>query len=330
MSGARSVSLAYPVPGMYNIIVGRDAPHPEYRISNGGVVVRALFRSKWLLLLLTPILVLGCDENPVTELENIGERPPEADIIVPDLEHFITFDFGQTVYVESEKLWITFTDVIGDSRCPMEAYCFWPGSAEIELTLETRRTGREIVVLALEGGRDPYLDPEMFECACGYRIYFLALGPYPSVGKTYPDESYTAMIALEPDADCCPEGEICFTWVNPFLLQRDPYALNGVSIEGDELTMDVTYSGGCWEHRFKLYMNPVFTGSDPARAKLYLSHEDWDDPCDALIFEELTFDIGRIAELYFEQYGSYDDIVLEVFGYFTDQPGDGFEVVYSP
>lgn len=292
--------------------------------------MRAWSSAKWSLVLLAAIFALGCDENPVSELERAGEVSPEPDVVIPDLQHAIILNFGRTVYVESENLWITFTDMIGDSRCPMEAYCFWPGQAEIELTLRKRGCGEVRVVLVLQAGRDPLLEPEMFECACGYRIYFLALGPYPSVGRTYPDESYTAMIALDPDAGCCPEGEICFTWVSPYLLQRDPFTMNGASIDGDELTIGVSYPGGCRDHRFTLYMQPVFAESDPARAHLYLTHDGNGDDCEALISERITFDVREIAELYREQYGSYGDIVLEVFGFFTDRPRDGIEVQYSP
>ena len=293
-------------------------------------IVRATIVLIAIVILLTAIFSISCDENPVSEPEDIPGAVPVADIIVPDLEGDIVLGFGQTVYVESEKLWIRFTDVFSDSRCPMDARCFWPGQAEIELVLEKMGSMEEPVILMLQPGRNPLGDSEMFECACGYRIYFLALEPYPSVGKTIPEESYIAQIILEPDRDCCPEGEVCFTWLSPFLLQRDPFTLGGISIEGDELTLQVSYGGGCREHGFKLYMQPVFAESNPVRANLYVSHNGNGDACEALISEALTFDLRKIAELYYYQYGGYDDIILDVFGYFTDQRGDGLEVLYSP
>jgi hypothetical protein len=292
--------------------------------------MRAILLAKWACMLLAAVLILGCDESPVSELEGVGEVPPEADIVVSDLEDAITLGFGQTVYVESEKLWITFTDMIGDSRCPMEAYCLWPGQAEIEISMRKRFGMEDFVVLVLPADRDPFLEPELFECSYGYRVYFLGLGPYPAAGHTIPDESYIALIYIEPDLECCPEGEVCFTWVSPFLLQRDPFILNGASMEGDELTIDVGYSGGCRDHGFKLYMQPVFAESNPVRANLYLSHNGNGDACEALISESLAFDVRKIAELYHDQYGGYDDIILDIFGYFTDQPGEGIEILYSP
>jgi len=289
-----------------------------------------MIRLQWAVVLLAAIFLLGCDENPVSEPDDGMGTSPVTDIVVTDLTDTIVLGFGQTVYIESERLWIRFTDMIGDSRCPMDAYCLWLGQAEIELSLKKPGSMEEMVVLTLQPGRDPYEEPEIFECAYGYRIYFLILAPYPMAGRTIPDESYTAWIYLEQDRGCCPEGEVCFTWVSPYLLQRDPVTVNGVSIEGDELTVDVSYSGGCREHGFKLYMQPTFAESNPVQANLYLSHNCNGDFCRALISESLTFDVRKIAELYYEQYGSYDDIILNVFGHFIDRPGDALSVTYSP
>lgn len=291
--------------------------------------MRAILLLKSAVILLSAIFIIGCDENSITELEETGTGPT-ADIIIPDLSVDIIFGFGQTVYVESEELWISFTDVISDSRCPSDVDCFWPGQAEVELVLEKEGSIGEPVIIMLQPGRNPMGEHELFECACGYRIYFLALEPYPSSGKTIPDEDYIVQIVLEPDRDCCREGEVCFTWLSPFLLQRDSFRLNEVSLDGDELTLQVSYGGGCREHGFRLYMQPVFAESHPVRANLYLSHNADDDPCDAWITEDLTFDVRKIAELYYEQYGGYDDIILDIFGYFTDQPGEGIEILYSP
>ena len=291
--------------------------------------MRALICFKSLVFLLAAILIIGCEENPPTEPEKI-EADPEADMIIPDLSGDIILGFGQTVYVESEELLIRFSDVIHDYRCPSDAHCFWPGQAEIELVLEKDGGMEEPVIVMIEPGRNPLGDPELFECACGYRIYFMAMEPYPTSGKTIPDEDYIVQIILMEDPNCCCEGEVCFTWLSPYLLQRDPFTLSGVSLQGDELTLQVSYGGGCEEHGFKLYMQPVFAESNPVRASLYLSHNAHDDACEAWITEELTFDLRRVAELYYEQYGGYDDIILEVFGYSTSWPYDGIEVLYSP
>jgi hypothetical protein len=291
--------------------------------------VRTLIRLVFAIILLPAIFTNGCDENAIVDPEDHG-MPPTADIVVPDLTEDIIFGFGRTVYVESEELWVSFTDVIGDSRCPMDAYCLWPGQAEIELMLEKRGGCNEPIVVVLQPGWSPIGEPIFFECALGYKVIFLGLSPYPMSGHTIPDEEYVAWIRLEPDRNCCPEEEVCFTWVSPYLLQRDPFVLNEATLEGDELTVQVSYGGGCREHGFKLYMQPAFAESNPVRANLYLSHNDNDDPCDAWITEDLTFDVRRVTELYYYYYGGYGDIILEIFGYFTDQPGEGIEVLYSP
>ncbi len=181
-----------------------------------------MFRLKGIVTLLAALIILGCDENPVSELEGGSDTLPTADIVVVDLEDEIVLGYGETAYIESEGLWVSFTEVIGDSRCPMDAYCIWPGQAEIGLALEKRRGMEDPIVLLLQPGRDPFEEPQIYECSYGYRIYFLQLSPYPSAGHTIPDESYIARIVIERDSCCCPGGEVCFTWLSPYLLQRDP------------------------------------------------------------------------------------------------------------
>ena len=292
--------------------------------------MRAPFRLRLIAALIAAVFLLGCDENPISGPGDGADALPDADIVIAGLDDEIVLGFGETAYIESEGLWVSFTGMIGDSRCPMDAYCIWPGQAEIELTFERRRSLKDPVVLMLQPGRDPFEEPEIYECSHGYRIYFLDLSPYPSAGHTIPDESYTARFVLVRDGCCCAEGEICFTWLSPYFLQRDSFTLHDASIEGDELTLDVRYGGGCREHGFKLYMQPVFAESNPVRANLYLSHNANGDDCEALISESLTFDVRKIAELHHDQYGGYGDIILEIFGYFTDQPGEGIEILYSP
>jgi hypothetical protein len=277
------------------------------------------------------ILMIGCSENPIWEdgADNRTETPPYQ-LVVPDLSEDIVFGYGQTVFVESENLMITFSDVISDSRCPMEAYCFWPGQAEIELVFRKADSGEDIAIVMIQPGRFPMEEPEIYECCLGYRVYLLVLDPYPVVGHDIPEEKYIAWIRVVPDDVHCGEGSVRFTWTSPYILQRDPIEVLDGSISGDFLTVNVRYSGGCTEHWFMLYMQPTFLESYPVRANLYMSHLDNGDACDALISRDLVFDVRKIAELYHEQYGEYDDIVFNIYGYFADKPLNPVCVVYSP
>jgi hypothetical protein len=275
--------------------------------------------------------MVGCSENPIWGggADDPTGIPPKQ-IVVPDLSQDIVFGFGQTVFVESEDLTITFADVLSDSRCPVGAVCFWPGQAEIELTCRKSYSDEDIAILIIQPDRIPFVEPELYECCLGYKIYLLALYPCRTSGDEIPEEQYVAWIRVVPDDACCDEGSVRFTWTSSYYLQRDPVAVVGASISDDTLTVSARYSGGCIEHWFKLYMQRVFLESNPVQANLYLSHIDGGDPCDALITEDLVFDVRKIAELYYDQYGEYDDIVLNIYGYFMDGPPAPVTVIYSP
>jgi len=117
----------------------------------------------------------------------------------------------------------------------------------------------------------------------------------------------------------------------PDSIQLDRYDLNSVAISGNEITLNLSYSGGCEEHEFELFMSPgAFLESNPVQANLFLRHDDKDDACDAYITTEVSFDITPLAELYQQFYGRKDDIILNVFDYFQDQPARHLTARYSP
>ena len=68
----------------------------------------------------------------------------------------------------------------------------------------------------------------------------------------------------------------------------------------------------------------------PVQANLYLRHKNFEDYCEALMTQNISFNIRRIAELYREQYGGYAEIVLNVYGYFDGPPDNIISISYSP
>jgi hypothetical protein len=99
-------------------------------------------------------------------------------------------------------------------------------------------------------------------------------------------------------------------------IQLDPFGLEGIAIVEDTISLNVTYSGGCKEHCFSLYMSPAsFLESSPVQANLYLRHNSNGDACEAFINKAVSFNLRPIAELYKSLYGSYDEIIINVFEY---------------
>ncbi|UCF05980.1 MAG: hypothetical protein JSV33_02785 [bacterium] len=126
--------------------------------------------------------------------------------------------------------------------------------------------------------------------------------------------------------------QIHFTQSPPISLQRDPVSVRDGEIYKDILALTVSYGGGCGDHEFKLFVIPAFMESYPVQINLFFQHTNIDDSCEALISETFFFDIRRIADLYASQYGGYDDIILNIYGYFEVEPDheDRIRVTYSP
>ena len=140
------------------------------------------------------------------------------------------------------------------------------------------------------------------------------------------------MVVLASSTGCIGDSSyVLITDLPPEVIHLDHFTLEGIEITGDIITLDITYSGGCNDHDFSLFMSPAaFLESYPVQANLYLRHNGYDDACDALISEEVSFNLRLIAELYRLFYGRYDEIIINVYDYFEDEPGRKLSASYFP
>jgi len=74
----------------------------------------------------------------------------------------------------------------------------------------------------------------------------------------------------------------------------DPFTLNSAAINGDNLELSVTYSGGCESHDFDLCWSGLVMTSLPPQVNISLIHENNNDSCDALPTEALSFDLSSL------------------------------------
>jgi hypothetical protein len=117
----------------------------------------------------------------------------------------------------------------------------------------------------------------------------------------------------------------------PEKFQRDPFTLQKASLEECLLTVDVSYGGGCKAHEFELFMSPsAFGESVPVQADLWIKHNGNGDSCRALVSDKLKFDITAVVEQHRQQYGKDGEMILNVYGYFSDVPEVLKTVRYSP
>jgi hypothetical protein len=87
-------------------------------------------------------------------------------------------------------------------------------------------------------------------------------------------------------------------------LPRDPVEVRRWSLDGDVLTLEVRYGGGCREHRFALVSSPAWRLSMPPQVGLVLAHDADGDMCRALLSETLRYDLSSLRDAYFQDAGA--------------------------
>lgn len=119
------------------------------------------------------------------------------------------------------------------------------------------------------------------------------------------------MARPEPDG----KGGQRMVVVTPEPTPKDPINVDGVSLEGDMLTLEVIHGGGCAQHDYQLAWNGAFMESLPVQARLVLVHDAHGDPCKALVRKALQFDLSPLKEQWREGYREeHGTIVLHLPG----------------
>jgi len=79
-------------------------------------------------------------------------------------------------------------------------------------------------------------------------------------------------------------------------LRGDTFELNSASIDGNNLKMSVSYSGGCEEHEFSLFMPEAHIAIFPPQLTLYAVHDGNGDLCEAYITRDVEIDMSNLFE----------------------------------
>lgn len=103
------------------------------------------------------------------------------------------------------------------------------------------------------------------------------------------------------------------THLDPHAWEMDPLTLDSAKAIGDILHLGVTFGGGCGEHTFHVVVSSLFMESDPVQASALLSHNDHDDPCDALLHRDLKTGLTQMKEVWQKAYlRSSGTIILQI------------------
>ncbi len=127
--------------------------------------------------------VLGCGGSTGPEIDD----PMEAILENPQE---LTLSHGEEKSVGGSVLFVRFTGVAEDSRCPVDVVCVWAGNALVELGI--RMGMGPTFPLQVNTTLEPH-----FADWNGVRVTLLELLPQPRAGVAIRPEEYTVRLRLE-------------------------------------------------------------------------------------------------------------------------------------
>ncbi|MFT6397590.1 MAG: hypothetical protein ACJAYU_002344 [Bradymonadia bacterium] len=92
--------------------------------------------------------------------------------------------------------------------------------------------------------------------------------------------------------------------------EGDGYETREVTIDGDNLTVALSYSGGCAEHLFRVCWDGSFMESFPVQVSLDLQHEGNDDGCEAYLDADLVISLTALREAYQAGYATEEGTII--------------------
>eukprot|EP00634_Sargassococcus_sp_CCMP2135_P016200 CAMPEP_0198656514 /NCGR_PEP_ID=MMETSP1467-20131203/9944_1 /TAXON_ID=1462469 /ORGANISM="unid. sp., Strain CCMP2135" /LENGTH=150 /DNA_ID=CAMNT_0044392557 /DNA_START=163 /DNA_END=615 /DNA_ORIENTATION=- len=105
-----------------------------------------------------------------------------------------------------------------------------------------------------------------------------------------------------------PIGIVPCQELNSFM--SHPYELGSATITGDTLDVEVSFSGGCEPHFFRLCYGPAFMESNPVQARVRLEHDSQNDACEAYLTETRSFDLSHLRRAYQAAYREASGTVI--------------------
>lgn len=77
---------------------------------------------------------------------------------------------------------------------------------------------------------------------------------------------------------------------------NSPYKILNIKLQRNYLEIEVSYSGGCENHKFNLIGSKYLSKSLPPIRNVQLVHLDMQDKCKSIVTEKLKFGISSLAE----------------------------------
>ncbi|MEW6194169.1 MAG: hypothetical protein AB1521_03315 [Bacteroidota bacterium] len=215
----------------------------------------------------------------------------------------VNLNIGESITI-NQKFTLKFQNVTGDSRCPIDVTCVWEGNAEIELVL-TNDERTETKVL------NTNLEPRSLTFE-GYSIELRTLNPLPrSTIQINPKEYNIDLVIKPPDTNGDETESVnLIDGSNTSVINKDILNINSAAIDKNEITFNISYSGGCEDHKIDLYALKEIEKSNPAQVTLLLSHNSNNDMCEAYITQNALFDLTELKNYLINSHGIKDKVLL--------------------
>ncbi|MBM4176352.1 MAG: hypothetical protein FJ213_09295 [Ignavibacteria bacterium] len=136
-------------------------------------------------MLLFPLLVFSCSEDSSVDSSST-------------LLEEVWLKYKQTISIGAEPIYLTFNEVLSESRCPSNVVCVWQGEANLEFKLFTPSMYERKFNLKIEGfvGRADTVAHKYID-TLGYRITLMQLDPYPHTDSTRQIADYSALMKIK-------------------------------------------------------------------------------------------------------------------------------------
>lgn len=92
-------------------------------------------------------------------------------------------------------------------------------------------------------------------------------------------------------------------------VEDETFSISAASIDGDILTLEVSYHGGKAFHDFELLFNGIYMKSMPPQVNLFLKHSHTPENCEKLISESVHYNLKNL------RLGERGTVIIRLAGY---------------
>ena len=93
--------------------------------------------------------------------------------------------------------------------------------------------------------------------------------------------------------------------------EGDPVDIGAVTVDGDLLSVDVAFGGGCEAHSFAIcWPDQAFMESEPVQVGLEVWHDANGDGCEAYLHETLVTELSPLKQAWIDAYQQESGTIL--------------------